>query len=82
MAIAGKRQEGGGTWEGRDILERREGSTHRLYMSETMSISASAWAIFCSEEIWGRPPMPKKDILMVRNVGSVFGRCDLVGGGG
>jgi hypothetical protein len=33
-------------------------------MSETMSISASACAIFCSEEIWGRPPIPKKDMLM------------------
>jgi hypothetical protein len=41
-------------------------STYRLYMSETMSISASAAAIFCSEESWGRPPK-RKDIL-----------CDLV----
>lgn len=37
--------------------------TYRLYMSETMSISASACAIFCSEEICGRPPMPKKAML-------------------
>jgi hypothetical protein len=42
-----------------------EGDSYRLYMSLTMSISASAWAIFCSLEIWGRPPMPKKDILNV-----------------
>jgi hypothetical protein len=31
-------------------------------MSETISISASAAAIFCSEESWGRPPK-RKDIL-------------------
>lgn len=31
-------------------------------MSETISISASAAAIFCSDESWGRPPK-RKDIL-------------------
>ena len=40
------RREGEGGVEGRFV-------TYRLYMSETMSISASACAIFCSEEIWG-----------------------------
>jgi hypothetical protein len=38
--------------------------TYREYMSETMSISASACAIFCSEEIWGWRPK-RKDILAV-----------------
>ena len=53
---------GGSGKRRRDIKER---TSYRLYMSLTMSISASAWAIFCSLEIWGRPPMPKKDILSV-----------------
>lgn len=35
---------------------------YRLYMSDTMSISASACAIFCSEESCGLPPK-RKDIL-------------------
>lgn len=35
---------------------------YREYMSETMSISASAWAIFCSEESWGWRPK-RKDIV-------------------
>jgi hypothetical protein len=33
-------------------------------MSDTISISASAAAIFCSEESWGRPPK-RKDILYI-----------------
>jgi len=37
---------------------------YRLYMSETMSISASAAAIFSAEEGWGRPPPNRKDILI------------------
>lgn len=39
-------------------------SVYRLYMSETMSISASAAAIFSAEEGWGRPPPKRKDILI------------------
>jgi hypothetical protein len=38
---------------------------YRLYISETMSISASAAAIFCSDESWGRPPPKRKDIVNV-----------------
>lgn len=38
--------------------------TNRVYMSDTMSISASACAIFCSEETCGRPPN-RYDILSV-----------------
>jgi hypothetical protein len=45
--------------------EERKGGKYRLYISDTMSISASACAIFCSDEICGRPPMPKKDMLCV-----------------
>jgi len=41
----------------------RERRAYRLYMSETISISVSAAAIFCSEESWGRPPPKRKDIL-------------------
>lgn len=37
---------------------------YREYMSDTMSISASAWAIFCSEEIWGWR-LKRKDMLVV-----------------
>jgi len=37
---------------------------YRLYMSETMSISASAAAIFSAEEGWGRPAPKRKDILI------------------
>lgn len=42
-------------------------------MSDTISISASACAIFCSDEIWGLCPK-RKDIL------EVFGRiqCELI----
>jgi hypothetical protein len=40
------------------------GGVYRLYMSETMSISASAAAIFSAEEGWGRPPPKRKDILI------------------
>jgi hypothetical protein len=41
-----------------------ESMCYRLYMSETMSISASAAAIFSAEEGWGRAPPPKrKDIF-------------------
>jgi hypothetical protein len=53
----------GNTKCGRQL--RRERAKYRLYMSETMSISASACAIFCSEEIWGLAPMPKKDMVDV-----------------
>ena len=38
--------------------------TYREYMSETMSISASAWAIFCSEEICGWRPK-RNDMMAV-----------------
>jgi len=37
---------------------------YRLYMSDTMSISASAAAIFCSDVGWGRPPK-RKDMIAV-----------------
>ena len=40
--------------------------SYRLYMSETMSISASAAAIFCSDDGWGRPPKRKDMIAVVR----------------
>lgn len=36
---------------------------YRLNMSETISISVSAAAIFCSDEGCGRPPNREKDIL-------------------
>jgi hypothetical protein len=36
--------------------EGMEGHSYRLYISDTMSISASACAIFCSLEIWGFAP--------------------------
>ena len=42
-----------------------ECQTYRLYMSETMSISASAAAIFCSDESWGRPPKRKDMFICV-----------------
>lgn len=48
------------------MMECREGNyngiTYRLYMSETISISASAAAIFSAEEGWGRPPK-RKDMV-------------------
>ena len=40
------------------------GGVYRLYMSETMSISASAAAIFSADEGWGRPAPKRKDILV------------------
>jgi hypothetical protein len=46
-----------------DVLCTRNVKTYRLYMSETMSISASAAAIFCSDESWGRPPK-RKDMFV------------------
>lgn len=51
--------------------------TYRLYMSETMSISASAAAIFCSDESWGRPPKRKDMIVCVVLVreSRVYGLC-------
>jgi hypothetical protein len=51
--------------EGYEQIDR--GDAYRLYMSETMSISASACAIFCSDESCGRPPK-RKDIVCVGGV--------------
>lgn len=52
---------------------------HREYMSDTMSISASAWASFCSEEICGWRPK-KYDILRACEVRVLVARlrADLV----
>jgi hypothetical protein len=57
--------------EGYEEIDR--GDAYRLYMSETMSISASACAIFCSDESCGRPPK-RKDIVCVC-VGGVGWLC-------
>ena len=58
--------------------------TYRAYMSETMSISASAWASFCSEESWGWR-LKRKDIVVagVWNIalGSWSAACCIEGGG-
>jgi hypothetical protein len=53
---------------GEGYKEIARGDAYRLYMSETMSISASACAIFCSDESCGRPPK-RKDIVCVGGVG-------------
>jgi hypothetical protein len=58
---------------------QEEKQTHRLYISETISISASACAIFCSDEICGRPPMPKKDMLICFDFESASCRDDWCG---
>jgi hypothetical protein len=41
----------------------RDNATHWLNMLETISISASAAAIFSAEEGWGRPWPKRKDIF-------------------
>ena len=61
----------GGKVRERDIREGDQagkgpvGRTCLLYMSETMSISASAAAIFSADEGCGRPPPKRKDISVV-----------------
>ena len=54
-----------------------KGRTNRVYMSDTMSISASACASFCSEESWGWR-LKRKDILSW----GVYGLVGLGWGGG
>ena len=52
-------------WERRRERESgavRDGYRYRLNMSETISTSVSAAAIFSAEESWGRAPK-RKDIL-------------------
>lgn len=51
--------------------ECRGKETYREYMSETISISASACAIFCSLEICGWRPK-RKDILIAWEVFGAF----------
>lgn len=46
-----------------EAQERAGSGTYWLNMPETISISASAAAIFSAEEGWGRPPPKRKDIL-------------------
>ena len=49
---------------GRDVIGMGIGAgTHWLNMLETISISASAAAIFSAEEGWGRPWPKRKDIF-------------------
>ena len=52
------------SWQEEDGGVLRGSGTYRAYMSETMSISASAWAIFCSEESCGWRPK-RNDMLAV-----------------
>lgn len=44
-------------------FDAQTGEIYWLNMPETISISASAAAIFSAEEGWGRPPPKRKDIL-------------------
>jgi hypothetical protein len=55
-------ESGRGMRNGR-VVTWGERETYRLYISLTISISASACAIFCSEDNCGLPPRPKKDIF-------------------
>lgn len=51
---------------GRDVIGMGIGTgTHWLNMLETISISASAAAIFSAEEGWGRALPKRKDIFSV-----------------
>ena len=51
---------------------QRGGGIYWLNILETISISASAAAIFSAEEGWGRAPPPKrKDMFAVLVLGSV-----------
>lgn len=57
-----------------------EGGEVRIYwlnMPETISISASAAAIFSAEEGWGRPPPKRKDIF-AGCVGVLFGCVEVL----
>ena len=47
------------------------GPTDLLNMSETISISVSAAAIFSADVGWGRPPPKRKDMLARRSLGWV-----------
>jgi len=53
------------TYEGR-LGGGREGKVYWLNMLETISISASAAAIFSAEVGWGRAPPPKRKDILVR----------------
>lgn len=70
MRLAG---EGGLEWASRKIDVSAKGVVHayRVNMSEIISTSVSAAAIFCSEDILGWPPK-RKDIVMVD--GGLVGR--------
>ncbi len=46
-----------------------EGESNRLNMSETISTSVSAAAIFSAEESWGRLPKRKDIVVLVVVVG-------------
>lgn len=52
------------SWHEEDGWDLGGSGTYRAYISETMSISASAWAIFCSDDSCGWRPK-RNDILAV-----------------
>jgi hypothetical protein len=60
---------------GTGIAEEETGASYRLNISETISTSVSAAAIFSAEDILGGPPK-RKDMVMVFYGGSLTELCD------